>query len=49
MPPKATVGTKAAISNDVFLAACIKHAKEKINVDFDSLAKELGMSRGGAS
>ncbi|EXJ72267.1 uncharacterized protein A1O5_04771 [Cladophialophora psammophila CBS 110553] len=37
------------ISNEAFLAACIKYAKEKVTVDFDALAKELDMSKGGAS
>lgn len=46
MPPKVAPGR--AVSNDAFLAACIKHAKDKLVVDFDSLAKELGMSKGGA-
>ncbi|OAP61147.1 hypothetical protein AYL99_03348 [Fonsecaea erecta] len=36
-------------SNAVFLAACIKYAKEKIVVDFEALSKELGMSKGGAA
>ncbi|KIW97205.1 uncharacterized protein Z519_02597 [Cladophialophora bantiana CBS 173.52] len=39
----------APISNEAFLAACIKYAKEKVTVDFDALAKELDMSKGGAS
>ncbi len=37
------------VSNEAFLAACIKHAKEKVIVDFDALAKELGLSKGGAA
>jgi hypothetical protein len=52
MPPKANgaakTGPKGTVSNDAFLAACIKHAKEKVNVDFAGLAKELNMSKGGA-
>jgi hypothetical protein len=52
MPPKANggakTGAKPAVSNDTFLAACIKHAKEKVSVDFAGLAQELGMSKGGA-
>ncbi|KIV91334.1 hypothetical protein PV10_05882 [Exophiala mesophila] len=43
MPPKTTV------SPDAFLAACIKHAKEKVVVNFDALAQEVGMSSGGAA
>lgn len=43
MPPK------TAVSPDAFLAACIKHAKEKVVVNFDALAQEVGMSSGGAA
>lgn len=39
---------KAKLSNEEFLAACIKCAKEKVSVDFDALAKLTGMSSGGA-
>ena len=46
MPPKA--GPKAKVSTEHFLAACIKHAKEKVNVDYDALAADIGMSAGGA-
>lgn len=35
-------------NNDAFLVACIKHSREKISVNFDTLSKELGMSSGGA-
>jgi hypothetical protein len=49
MPPKAEGGGKASVSNDAFLAACIKHAKEKVNVNFEALSKEVGMSVGGAA
>ncbi|KIX98264.1 uncharacterized protein Z520_06344 [Fonsecaea multimorphosa CBS 102226] len=35
--------------NEVFLAACIKYAKEKVVVDFEKLASELKMSKGGAA
>lgn len=45
----AKVVGKAVTTNEAFLAACIKHAKEKVVVDFDSLATELGMSKGGAA
>ncbi|EXJ79994.1 hypothetical protein A1O3_08280 [Capronia epimyces CBS 606.96] len=48
MPPKAD-GGKAVMSNDTFLAACIKHGKEKLAVNFDTLAKDLNMSAGGAA
>lgn len=41
MPPKA--------SDEQFLAACIKHAKTKVDVDFDALAADIGMSVGGAA
>lgn len=47
MPPKAE--GKATMSNDAFLASCIKHAKEKVNPNFETLAKEVGMSTGGAA
>ncbi|ETN40344.1 uncharacterized protein HMPREF1541_04621 [Cyphellophora europaea CBS 101466] len=43
MPPK------TSLTNDQFLAACIKHAKTKVEVNFDTLAPEIGMSKGGAS
>ena len=52
MTPK-TEGTarkaKVTMASDAFLAACIKHAKEKLIVDFDALAKDIGMSVGGAA
>ncbi|KIW27289.1 uncharacterized protein PV07_07041 [Cladophialophora immunda] len=35
--------------NEAFLAACIKYAKEKVTVDFEALANELKMSKGGAA
>lgn len=47
MPPKAD--GKVPVSNDAFLAACIKHAKEKVSPNFETLAKEVGMSTGGAA
>ncbi|OAL35530.1 hypothetical protein AYO20_05149 [Fonsecaea nubica] len=37
------------VGNEAFLAACIKYAKEKVTVDFEALAKELKMSKGGAA
>ncbi|KIX10115.1 uncharacterized protein Z518_01196 [Rhinocladiella mackenziei CBS 650.93] len=40
---------KGAISTDAFLALCIKHGKEKLSVNFDTLAKEAGLSAGGAA
>ena len=49
MAPKTEGGVKATVSNDAFLAACIKHAKEKLCVNFESLSKEIGMSTGGAA
>lgn len=36
-------------NNTEFLAACIKHSKEKVRVNFESLAKDVGMSTGGAA
>ncbi|EXJ83811.1 hypothetical protein A1O1_07438 [Capronia coronata CBS 617.96] len=48
MPPKAD-GGKAVVSNDTFLVACIKHGKDKLSVNFDTLAKDLNMSAGGAA
>jgi hypothetical protein len=37
-----------AHSNDQFLAACFKHCKDKPVVDFVEVAKDIGMSSGGA-
>jgi len=48
MPPKADK-TNGALGNAEFLIACIRNLKEKLNVDFDGLAKETGMSTGGAA
>ena len=44
-----TAGAKAIMSPDAFLAACIKHAKDRLVVDFDKVAEDIGMSKGGAS
>jgi len=49
MPPKAEGSSKAAVSNDAFLAACIKHANQKLSVNFETLAASIGMSTGGAA
>jgi hypothetical protein len=48
MPPKAD-RTNGALSNAEFLMACIRNGKEKLNVDFEGLAKQTGMSTGGAA
>ena len=48
MPPKGAAGAKVGLSQDEFLAACFKCAKEKILVDYDKLAGLTGMSKGGA-
>lgn len=45
--PPMTIG-KPPMTNEAFLAVCIKHAKDKLVVDFDKVAEEVGMSRGGA-
>lgn len=37
-----------AIEADAFLAACFRSTKEKIDVDFEKVAVETGMSAGGA-
>jgi hypothetical protein len=44
MPPKAEAGS----GSEAFLAACVKCAKAKLEVDFDAVAKATGMSKGGA-
>lgn len=49
MPPKADGVGKSVVSNDAFLATCIKHAKERLVVNFETLSQELKMSSGGAS
>ncbi|KAJ4537077.1 hypothetical protein HRR90_002152 [Exophiala dermatitidis] len=49
MAPKGEGSGKAAMSNEAFLSACIKHGKEKLSVNFDTLAEELKMSAGGAA
>ena len=42
-------GPKAIMSNDAFLASCIKYAKDRLVVDFEKVAEDTGMSKGGAS
>lgn len=37
-----------AVDQDAFLACCIKNCKEKPIIDFEEVAKETGMSVGGA-
>ncbi|KAG9783031.1 hypothetical protein KCU88_g3189, partial [Aureobasidium melanogenum] len=49
MAPKGEGSGKTAMSNEAFLSACIKHGKEKLSVNFDTLAEELKMSAGGAA
>ena len=48
MPPKAAAAAKVGLSQDEFLAAAFKCAKEKITLDYDKLAALTGMSKGGA-
>ena len=45
MPPKAAASTDG---DNAFLVVCIKCAKDKLTVDFDSVAHATGMSKGGA-
>ncbi len=41
-------GAQAKMSQDEFLSKCIKHAKEKLNVNWVAFAAETGMSADGA-
>lgn len=37
----------ASVEQDAFLACCIRHCKEKPQIDFKEVAHELGLSEGG--
>lgn len=39
---------KVTATNDEFLAVCFKNLKEKPAVDFNAVARDLGLSVGGA-
>ncbi|KAJ9634105.1 hypothetical protein H2204_006436 [Knufia peltigerae] len=47
-PQGSKTGPKSTMDNDAFLARCIKHSKEKINVDWEAFSRDTGMSVGGA-
>jgi len=37
-----------AVESDAFLACCVRHCKEKPQIDWKEVSHELGMSEGGA-
>jgi hypothetical protein len=47
---KAATGAKGPVkmNNDDFLSKCIKHSKEKLNVNWAAFAADTGMSADGA-
>ena len=49
-PTETGTGRKgqAGLTQDEFLSKCIKHGKEKLNVNWDTFAADTGMSAGGA-
>jgi hypothetical protein len=44
----AGIKTQVKMNNDDFLSKCIKHAKEKLNVNWATFAADTGMSADGA-
>ncbi|KIW16644.1 hypothetical protein PV08_03832 [Exophiala spinifera] len=47
-PQESKAAPKPPMTNEAFLVKCIKHSKDKLNVDWDEFAKDTGMSVGGA-